>query len=126
MTCRAVKGPAMIAATEPPIRQYTAERYGNPAMGAAILDGARCSIRFAPERDRMTCAGYADGPVGFELFRARYSPPTMLVIDDHRPVASRSEEHTSELQSLMRISYAVFSLKTKKLNNHIKRTLSQE
>src|SRR3546814_3031268 len=27
--------------------------------------------------------------------------------------ASRSEEHTSELQSLMRISYAVFCLKTK-------------
>src|SRR3546814_6181776 len=27
----------------------------------------------------------------------------------------RSEEHTSELQSLMRISYAVFCLKTKKL-----------
>src|SRR3546814_10652584 len=30
---------------------------------------------------------------------------------DHRP---RSEEHTSELQSLMRISYAVFCLKKKK------------
>src|SRR3546814_8293531 len=30
----------------------------------------------------------------------------------HRP--QRSEEHTSELQSLMRISYAVFCLKTKK------------
>src|SRR3546814_7782323 len=29
--------------------------------------------------------------------------------------ASRSEEHTSELQSLMRISYAVFCLKKKKL-----------
>src|SRR3546814_1769473 len=29
----------------------------------------------------------------------------------------RSEEHTSELQSLMRISYAVFCLKTKK-NTH--------
>src|SRR3546814_7124873 len=29
-------------------------------------------------------------------------------------VASRSEEHTSELQSLMRISYAVFCLKKKK------------
>src|SRR3546814_7679978 len=29
---------------------------------------------------------------------------------------SRSEEHTSELQSLMRISYAVFCLKTKKDN----------
>src|SRR3546814_4792240 len=30
---------------------------------------------------------------------------------------ARSEEHTSELQSLMRISYAVFCLKTKKQKN---------
>src|SRR3546814_4661769 len=29
-------------------------------------------------------------------------------------IAARSEEHTSELQSLMRISYAVFCLKKKK------------
>src|SRR3546814_9916342 len=42
----------------------------------------------------------------------------------------RSEEHTSELQSLMRISYAVFCLKKKKKPthtstkyNHIKRVL---
>src|SRR3546814_9147959 len=31
----------------------------------------------------------------------------------------RSEEHTSELQSLMRISYAVFCLKKKKTQQHI-------
>src|SRR3546814_4747916 len=31
----------------------------------------------------------------------------------------RSEEHTSELQSLMRISYAVFCLKKKKKQNEI-------
>src|SRR3546814_4551725 len=31
-------------------------------------------------------------------------------------IADRSEEHTSELQSLMRISYAVFCLKKKKYN----------
>src|SRR3546814_8735750 len=31
-----------------------------------------------------------------------------------RKVTARSEEHTSELQSLMRISYAVFCLKQKK------------
>src|SRR3546814_5269728 len=31
-----------------------------------------------------------------------------------REIAVRSEEHTSELQSLMRISYAVFCLKKKK------------
>src|SRR3546814_9982216 len=30
---------------------------------------------------------------------------------------ARSEEHTSELQSLMRISYAVFCLKKKKITN---------
>src|SRR3546814_8703095 len=30
----------------------------------------------------------------------------------------RSEEHTSELQSLMRISYAVFCLKKKKMNEY--------
>src|SRR3546814_4598816 len=32
--------------------------------------------------------------------------------------AGRSEEHTSELQSLMRNSYAVFCLKKKKKNRH--------
>src|SRR3546814_6757876 len=34
------------------------------------------------------------------------------------PEEFRSEEHTSELQSLMRISYAVFCLKKKKKINH--------
>src|SRR3546814_21046484 len=33
------------------------------------------------------------------------------------PAAARSEEHTSELQSLMRISYAVFCLKKKNKQN---------
>src|SRR3546814_1875860 len=36
--------------------------------------------------------------------------------DDTADTADRSEEHTSELQSLMRISYAVFCLKKKKNN----------
>src|SRR3546814_9310767 len=34
--------------------------------------------------------------------------------------ASRSEEHTSELQSLIRISYAVFCLKKKKTTYHMR------
>src|SRR3546814_7260544 len=37
----------------------------------------------------------------------------------YRPDGGRSEEHTSELQSLMRISYAVFCLKKKKKNRKI-------
>src|SRR3546814_3012984 len=40
---------------------------------------------------------------------------------DGRLAVRRSEEHTSELQSLMRISYAVFCLKKKKPTN-IRRT----
>src|SRR3546814_6887222 len=39
---------------------------------------------------------------------------------------ARSEEHTSELQSLMRISYAVFCLKKKTTQNHIKQTQDME
>src|SRR3546814_8419458 len=38
-------------------------------------------------------------------------------LDLRWPGCSRSEEHTSELQSLMRISYAVFCLKKKKQHN---------
>src|SRR3546814_4230527 len=38
----------------------------------------------------------------------------------------RSEEHTSELQSLMRISYAVFCLKKKKKSNILKNKQSNE
>src|SRR3546814_5734758 len=36
------------------------------------------------------------------------------------PPSARSEEHTSELQSLMRISYAVFCLKKKTTNKNLK------
>src|SRR3546814_6994316 len=50
--------------------------------------------------------------------------PSMLTDSLPQPVSScrrrtrRSEEHTSELQSLMRISYAVFCLKKKKKINN--------
>src|SRR3546814_5724074 len=47
------------------------------------------------------------------LQRRRCPEPSLAHVAD-----SRSEEHTSELQSLMRISYAVFCLK-KKQNNKI-------
>src|SRR3546814_4116116 len=45
----------------------------------------------------------------------------------HRPAVDRefrSEEHTSELQSLMRISYAVFCLKKKKEHKTHKKTIT--
>src|SRR3546814_3734427 len=42
-----------------------------------------------------------------------------IVVVEHQHLVGRSEEHTSELQSLMRISYAVFCLKKKKTISHI-------
>src|SRR3546814_7874525 len=48
-----------------------------------------------------------------------FRPFSRLPVAGHDPISisidpRRSEEHTSELQSLMRISYAVFCLKKKK------------
>src|SRR3546814_9072359 len=41
-----------------------------------------------------------------------------IVLPYNQEITHRSEEHTSELQSLMRISYAVFCLKKKKNNTN--------
>src|SRR3546814_9167614 len=41
-------------------------------------------------------------------------------------IVVRSEEHTSELQSLMRISYAVFCLKKKKNTYHITKQINHK
>src|SRR3546814_5195908 len=45
---------------------------------------------------------------------------------DLYPGTRRSEEHTSELQSLMRISYAVFGLKKKKQSKHRQHSLDHK
>src|SRR3546814_8410247 len=50
--------------------------------------------------------------------RAMVSASSRIVQSRPVPTLMRSEEHTSELQSLMRISYAVFCLNQKKLNIH--------
>src|SRR3546814_6902264 len=57
---------------------------------------------------------------GFSLLCGRYEGVDERVrehVIDGELSIGRSEEHTSELQSLMRISYAVFCLKKKKTNN---------
>src|SRR3546814_1076405 len=59
------------------------------------------------------CDGRSHRGTGFEplVYRPRESCEEVLL-------CGRSEEHTSELQSLMRISYAVFCLKKTKTNNY--------
>src|SRR3546814_2114024 len=71
-----------------------------------VFDQHRCCTR---------CGGLRIAPL---------SPVVIQVVGCCRtakvPASGRSEEHTSELQSLMRISYAVFCLKKKKQINSSK------
>src|SRR3546814_5885072 len=86
-----------------------AQHFGNDRPALQRLERARAfalhriGAREQGLQRRVVCAG-----VERALYR-RLSPD---------PVAERSEEHTSELQSLMRISYAVYRLKNKTIPNY--------
>src|SRR3546814_2861162 len=76
----------------------------------------------APPGTAIRCAPLAaPAPKGKPRVRA-LPPPSRACACSSATPARRSEEHTSELQSLMRISYAVFCLKKKtsntQTNNH--------
>src|SRR3546814_6305566 len=78
-------------------RKRRFHRRDEPQCGSVRTGGGRDAF---PRRDRRHAAGGADAVAA--------RPPDQRI---------RSEEHTSELQSLMRISYAVFCLKKKKNTN---------
>src|SRR3546814_5484165 len=80
--------------------------------GAADADGAGDGRIDAAKVDR-TIGAVERAPVD------RFERAIVGSIDDRRRrrARNRSEEHTSELQSLMRISYAVFCLKKKTKTN---------
>src|SRR3546814_4210976 len=61
---------------------------------------------FEPMKSTLSCLAAL-------LSAAAFACGAQVPLPDDAPM-SRSEEHTSELQSLMRISYAVFCLKKKK------------
>src|SRR3546814_5247044 len=67
------------------------------------------SLSTEPAFRMLTAAGQAAKPAGPAATCARPAPP------------ARSEEHTSELQSLMRISYAVFCLTKKNMTDQPKK-----
>src|SRR3546814_9720683 len=78
------------------------------------------AVRFEVEHRIVAALGHQAQPardllLGLDL-AAQVAAEAILVelfIGDHVPQAARSEEHTSEHQSLMRISYAVFFLQKK-------------
>src|SRR3546814_1923953 len=93
-----------------------------------VFESMQVAAEFALGRglDGLTVAVQGTGNVGADLCRRLAEAGARLVIADVNPVrrdrlaaVHRSEEHTSELQSLMRISYAVFCLKKKKIHTSI-------
>src|SRR3546814_4223743 len=63
---------------------------------------------------QLALGGFQAGDEGLESLVL-----ALFLADRGERAAQRSEEHTSELQSLMRISYAVFCLKKKKRKNTV-------
>src|SRR3546814_9003245 len=76
-----------------------------PQVMGAVLD----LLRQAATTLAIEANGVSDNPLIFADTDEALSGGNFHA----EPVAFRSEEHTSELQSLMRISYAVFCLKKK-------------
>src|SRR3546814_4210051 len=94
--------------------QVRAGAVGGPAGGG--VDGERVVAVDAKARNAVADgAGGEGGELGAGDTGEGRDRPLVVddVEDDGRTIDARSEEHTSELQSLMRISYAVFCLKKK-------------
>src|SRR3546814_10825472 len=83
-------------------------------FGMGVVSGIVMSYQFGTNWSVFSDkAGPIIGPLmGYEVLTAFFLEAGFLGI------MLRSEEHTSELQSLMRISYAVFFLQKKKKHNN--------
>src|SRR3546814_5212311 len=87
---------------------------GVAAISALPLPGGKLRrLRLSAHRQRLRLrtSGAVRSTEGAKAGRSREK------VLSWQPPPGRSEEHTSELQSLMRISYAVFCLKKKTKNN---------
>src|SRR3546814_10822763 len=82
---------------------------GNVSAAALAAEGLLDNLAsdYVPASLLQAAFRLAAEPHGLSL-------PQAVAAVSATPAATRSEEHTSELQSLMRISYAVFCLKKKK------------
>src|SRR3546814_5441557 len=76
--------------------------------------------RNAQPRRAVACArqGGSRGALHDRVRQARIRRSSLAAYFARKHPSARSEEHTSELQSLMRISYAVFCLKKKTNTKH--------
>src|SRR3546814_7684174 len=88
----------------------------DPLFPYTTLFRSRCGRR-SPSRIESTDCARIDDPDGARACgpatKAAWKPGGDVCVVNSAEIYERSEEHTSELQSLMRISYAVFCLKKK-------------
>src|SRR3546814_9227925 len=82
-------------------------------LSATIADPAQYAAWLAPD-SRGETVTIVEGEAGADPDIEILLPEGAVPWAGHSGRWARSEEHTSELQSLMRISYAVFCLKKKK------------
>src|SRR3546814_6743405 len=99
-------------------------------MVYALLDGPSLSgaYRFAIRRGEGVVMDVDNALfIRKDIHRLGVAPLTSMFwfAEYNRGRMVRSEEHTSELQSLMRISYAVFCLKKKKKHKNKEHTTTQ-
>src|SRR3546814_5016240 len=94
-------------------RALTNTRVAQPAIGALSMGYLQFARRLG--LDAIAAAGHSYGEYTALLAAGVIDAETFIHLSAVRgaAMAERSEEHTSELQSLMRISYAVFCLKKK-------------
>src|SRR3546814_5395947 len=90
---------------------------GIAAMGIHAIGGYRAAAGLRPKYPAITAASRGNASQGRSLFGKRIRARHSRLAE----ACSRSEEHTSEIQSLMRISYAVFRLNKQ---NHTPKTKS--
>src|SRR3546814_8167286 len=86
--------------------------------GAGVLDQRRRVIDAVAGPHERNCNSRAARFLGPHRATCSQSLDIVASVLSSRWVSRRSEEHTSELQSLMRISYAVFCLKKKKTHKY--------
>src|SRR3546814_12181698 len=80
-----------------------------------LFRSRRCSLQRGPQVSRVGVLALQGAFERHALaLRSLGAEPVEVRTPEQLAAVDRSEEHTSELQSLMRISYAVFCLKKKK------------
>src|SRR3546814_10590405 len=86
------------------------------ALAARESKQVELTVLRASDTTRLSAMTDAEGKLGFQVIPQGLEPKTIHYgfMEALPKSVSRSDEHTSELQSLMRISYAVFFLKKKK------------